>query len=412
MMPERQDIDYELLVDRAIDDFHPVKRLWAVSTRLAFWILLETALLILCAGIKVINDLSSPVSPRDLVECGPLILTSIAAAFLAMRSAIPGREVARWELLLLMAAVVKAVALNYEPSARSVSSDELVHAGGISTLKLLGLSALPWIVLFWSVRRGVPMQPAKTGALVGIVAFCLALAMYRFTSQASVFPNPIILQVLFGILVTAISAPTGSIWLNWISRWQQTSGAAIAPTLRWTLFNAGTAFPLAIRLSIVALMLVIGARPGTFASVPDFDLAIDHYNQSLTGFSPNVPSSSVETVLNAYAEHGMPVYMWDFGAEGFKLVGGRWEPLSDGTPVTYTWFRNGTGGVICMFKHTEGFERPSATHEEHGHLLFYKYRGFSVCLINVGGYGNFIRVIAAPMPMKRFVPMVFTATAP
>jgi hypothetical protein len=47
--------------------------------------------------------------------------------------------------------------------------------------------------------------------------------------------------------------------------------------------------------------------------------------------------------------------------------------------------------------------------EERRHLLFYRYRDFSFCLINVGGYGNFISVIAAPMPLKRFEHLVLAA---
>jgi hypothetical protein len=92
-------------------------------------------------------------------------------------------------------------------------------------------------------------------------------------------------------------------------------------------------------------------------------------------------------------------------------VGGRWEPLADGTPVTYTWFRGAKGGVICMIKQVDAFNPPSAVHEEHNSLLFYKYRGFSLCLIDVGGYGNFICVIAARMPMKQFVDLVLAAGA-
>jgi hypothetical protein len=117
----------------------------------------------------------------------------------------------------------------------------------------------------------------------------------------------------------------------------------------------------------------------------------------------------METMLAAYVEHGMPAYMWDFDAEGFKLVGGRWDPLADGTLVTYTWFRGAKGGVMCMFRQTYGFNPPSMAHDERHHLLFYRYRGFSFCLINVGGYGNFISVIAAPMPLQQFEKVLLAA---
>jgi len=100
--------------------------------------------------------------------------------------------------------------------------------------------------------------------------------------------------------------------------------------------------------------------------------------------------------------------MWDFGPEGFRLVGGRVERLPDGVPVTYTWFAGAKGGVMCMFRQTDGFAPPSAVHAEHNHLLFYRYRGFSICLTNVGGYGTFISVIAAPLPMPEFMHLVLT----
>jgi hypothetical protein len=137
------------------------------------------------------------------------------------------------------------------------------------------------------------------------------------------------------------------------------------------------------------LLLVLRVGISGNERVPDFDLAIDNYQQSLTNFRPNVPSSSLATVLTAYIERGMPSYMWDFGPQGFKLVGGRFERLADGTPITYTWFRGTKAGVMCMFKQVSGFEPPAAIHHERDHLLFYRYRGYSVCLINVGGVRRF-----------------------
>jgi len=52
--------------------------------------------------------------------------------------------------------------------------------GGISAVELFGLASLPWSVLFWVVRRGVPLQPEKTGVIIGLAAFSFALAVLRF----------------------------------------------------------------------------------------------------------------------------------------------------------------------------------------------------------------------------------------
>jgi hypothetical protein len=62
--------------------------------------------------------------------------------------------------------------------------------------------------------------------------------------------------------------------------------------------------------------------------------------------------------------------------------------------------------VICMMKQTDAFKPPPGALEVERGLLFYRYRGFSICLINIGGYGDFLSVIAAPMPMRQFVALI------
>ena len=45
-MAELNEIDYQGLIDRLVQDLRPVKRLWPVSVRLSLWILLQAALLL------------------------------------------------------------------------------------------------------------------------------------------------------------------------------------------------------------------------------------------------------------------------------------------------------------------------------------------------------------------------------
>lgn len=84
-------------------------------------------------------------------------------------------------------------------------------------------------------------------------------------------------------------------------------------------------YPVALAVSIAMLIVTLHSSTENFAPVRNFDLAIESYEQSLTTFRSNVPSSSIDTILAAYIEHGMPSYMWDSGPEGFKLAGGRME---------------------------------------------------------------------------------------
>jgi hypothetical protein len=330
---------------------------------------------------------------------GVAIVASIAAAFLALRGAVPGREITSSELVLLIALICLAIAIPSE------------YTSGL-TLKwnaateLLELAALPWLVLFWAVRRGVPLQPQKTGAIVGLSAFSFALAVLRFIHYLDGVTNQIIWLSACGILLVVFSALAGRLWLDWVGRWQQSS---VADEAWQPWFASRVVFPVAVAASIMAFIFVVRTIRYDVVAIPDFNRTIDTYQRSLTEFRSNVPSASIESVLTAYVDHGMPAYMWDFGPQGFKLLGGRWQPLTDGTPATYTWFRGYKSGVICMMRQTDGFNPPPGGREVHQGMLFYRYHGFSLCLINIGGYGNFISVIAAPIPMTQFVPLVLQA---
>ncbi|MBV8360017.1 MAG: DUF1109 family protein [Deltaproteobacteria bacterium] len=403
-MSPRHEIDYEALIENSIKDFQPVKRLWSAGARLICWILLETAILSLAVWLRGYDNLRILFhNSGQLAATGLFISASIATAFIALKSAIPGRELSRTQLALAIA--VAAAAFGVELAGARFN--QIPGAAPVSMLRLFGFAALPWLSLFWAVRRGVPLQPEVTGAAVGFASFCFALALCQIVSQPIRLPNSVIVLVLSGATLIVLSTLAGRFWLNWIARWQQPAAAEVATSI-WTAFNAETVFPLALGASMVAFLFVLSSRQ-QIARIPDFDLAIDSYERALVDFRPNVPSTSMETMLTAYVEHGMPAYMWDFGPEGFTLVGGRWDPLPDGTPVTYTWFRGTKGGVMCIFRQIDAFNPPPLAHDEHHHLLFYRYRNFSLCLINVGGYGNFVSVIAAPMPLKRFEHLVLEA---
>jgi Negative regulator of sigma F len=394
-MSQGHDLDYEALINRTIKNFEPVKRLWPIRIRFLCWTLLESIILALAGALSRRQCLSPGIDyPGLIVSSGLSITASLAAAFLALRSAVPGCEITWRALVLLTAVVIGTVAL---PSATPSG----VCQGIISAVQLLGLAALPWSALFWAVRRGVPLQPQKSGAVIGLSAFSLALAALRLI-HCPELPDQVIWLAASLVLVVAVSTLGGALWLNWIAFWQRSQRRDGSKVSQW--FNARPAFPMAVAAAVGAFMFVLVR--GGLTRIPDFDLAIDNYQSSLAGFRANVPSASVESVLAAYVEHGMPAYMWDFGPQGFKLIGGLWQPLPDGTPVTFTCFRGTTGGVICMMKQTDAFKPPPGALEVERGLLFYRYRGFSICLINIGGYGDFLSVIAAPMPMRQFVALI------
>jgi Negative regulator of sigma F len=394
------EIDYKVLIDHSIKDFQPATKLWPVGVRLVFWLFLELSLLTLCASVNGLQAIASLIRrPWILIQPGAFTLASVAAAFLALRSAIPAREPSRSELLLVIGGVCAAFAVAvFQPLA----APSQVHDADLNwLLQMLALSTLPWTVLFWAVARGVPLRPFETGGLIGVASFCFSVAADRLISESNGFTSPLVWQGTFGIIVAAGSAFAAAHCLNPVRRWRRSSELVEAQSTTAAFFSRS--LPLAIGGSIATLFLVLSNAGRTSHPIPDFDLAIAKYQGAVAHFTPNVPSRDIETMLTAYVENGMPTYMWDFSRQGFKFVGGRFEHLPDGAAVTYTWFHGAKSGVMCMFRQTEGFKAPSGAYEERQHLLFYRYRGFSVCLINVGGYGSFLSVIVAQMPMDRFM---------
>jgi hypothetical protein len=396
-------VDFERLIEGLITDFRPIRRLWPVGVRLACWLLFEAAILLLAVAIRGYGNLQAlPHDQQRLIAIGLLLIASIAAAYLALKGAVPGRQVTWSQTGILI--VLLVAAFGYTPGGRVT---EVPESLSIIIPQIFSLAALPWLCLFWAVRRGVPLQPEVTGAVIGVAAFCLAAALWQIADGSA--PHPIAVLGLSCTGVIVLSAIAGRRWLNWIALWHHEEAAAKRIQNRWEPFKLWPAFSLGLIASTAALILVVNSAGPPVGRVAEFDLAIESYQRAMQGFHPNVPSTSMETVLTAYVEHGMPAYMWDFGSQGFKLVGGRWASLPDGTPITYTWFRGTRGAVMCVFKQTEGFNPPSIAHDERHKLLFYRYRDFSFCLINVGGYGNFISVITAPMPLKRFEHLVLAA---
>jgi hypothetical protein len=409
-MAETREYRYARLIDQLAGELRPVKRLWPVRKKLGLWVLLETAILLMASAMMGRAGFSASIHGINAAPVAMLLAVSVVAAGLALRGAVPGRDAAPAELGLLALAIVAAAAeVHYGGQADAITFDIWSSAGWNSMLGVLGWAALPYVVLFLAVGRGVALHPARTGGLIGVAAFCFAIAADRFLSRWSGAPCPEVWSLILGLVVTTLSAWAGRVWLNPARVWRSETGASEASPAPSGWWEIKLWYPVALAASMAMLIVTLYSSGDNFAPVRNFDLAIESYEQSLTSFRSNVPSGSIDTVLAAYIEHGMPSYMWDFAPEGFKLVGGRMDQLPDGTPVSYTWFRKQNAGVMCMFKATVGFNPPALAHEPRAGMLFYRYRGFSICLLNLANYGNFISVIVAPMPMLEFQRMVLAS---
>jgi hypothetical protein len=173
-MPEMSEIDYGVLIDRLIQDFRPVKRLWRVRVRLLLWILLEVAILAVVTLLDGRPDLETIINSHHGFDAAGFFLVSIAAAWMALRNSIPGRETSATELTMLGLGIIAAsLIVQFEPLTQTLlSSDDFLSALG----RQFALAALPWVSLFWAARRAMPLRPRLTGGIIGVAASSFALA--------------------------------------------------------------------------------------------------------------------------------------------------------------------------------------------------------------------------------------------
>ena len=395
---------HQPLLDRLANELQPVRRLWPVRLRLSLLVALETTLLLLLHTFTSgIPDAASAFASSATIVVS--LAVSFFASSLALREAVPGRGARLCEMTLLgCACVVAAITMTRDPLSQSA----LATSSAAESVRLIGWIALPAAFLFLAARRGVVLMPMRTGLLIAVTGLAFGVATDRFVALHDGAPcsNSSILSV--GLVLLPFAILTARQWLDPRRVWDEAPSRGITAPIDSFWLSCRSTSPVWLTASLM-LLIAIGTTRRSLAPASELDLAVDGYQRAITSFIPNVPSNSVAEVLTAYVEHGMPSYMWDFGPDGFKLVGGRLDHLPDGTPVSFTLFRKDRSGVMCVFRPISGFVAPMKAHDERNGMLFYRYRGYSVCLINLGNYGSFASLIVSPLPLRQFENLVVAA---
>ena len=147
------------------------------------------------------------------------------------------------------------------------------------------------------------------------------------------------------------------------------------------------------------VMLRGGATPAH--AVPPFDVAIDNYSQFAGHFESNIKSNSPADISDAYMDHKLPGFLWNFEPSGYKLIGGRVDHLPDGRPVSFTFYRGDNGTILCTFMEAHGFEPPPRPVRVMGNHTYYDYRGYRICLSYP--HGDFICILTTRRTVDEFV---------
>jgi len=160
-----------LIVDLAAG-LAPVRRLPAVSTRMAGWLVLAAG--VVAAAVWMIGprpDLSTAIATAALrwSLVMPLAAAMIAAAS-ALRLSVPGTDRSPWiRWLSIGVMALWAAALPLVPHANPSSFnaiDDPVHA--VCVLRVIAISLLPLVMLTRGVWRGYALDGAWAGALAAL----------------------------------------------------------------------------------------------------------------------------------------------------------------------------------------------------------------------------------------------------
>jgi Putative zinc-finger len=172
---------------------------------------------------------------------------------------------------------------------------------------------------------------------------------------------------------------------------------------RFSIRRARLWAPIAIAAVAVFAFVMLhgGGGPAPAHAIPPFDIAIDHYEHFNQHFEPNVNSASPAELSDAYMDHKLPGFLWNFQHTGYKLRGGRVDRLADGTSVAYTFYQGDAGSVLCTFMKSHGFQAPDGEVQEMNGHRCYRYKGYSVCLSFPPG--GFICILVSHRPMKEFM---------
>ena len=153
----------------------------------------------------------------------------------------------------------------------------------------------------------------------------------------------------------------------------------------------------------IAILLLVTIRAPRTKQTPtsDFDVAIEKFSGFEKHFEPNVPSDSYGSIGETYNSHDMPGMLWNFEPLGYRLVGGRIDPLPNGRPATYTFYRGPKGAVMCTRFQVDEVVIPPGGHLMHPGQYAYSYKGFSL-ILSVDYARRWVCILMSRVPEREF----------
>jgi hypothetical protein len=206
---------HRALVDRLAADLRPVRPLWTVGRRLTLWLAVELGILIYTL-IRTPNDYALKLEhPGYALQVACFIAAGVTMAVLALRAAIPGRAPGAGAITASVAmAAAGAAMLLFLPLRTGGQLGDFVVTGSGCAIATCARTLIPWIVLWWAVRRGAPINGSAAGAMVGGAATFFTFAIMRLDCPIDEQLHLIVWHLGPVVLIIALSALAGAAWLR------------------------------------------------------------------------------------------------------------------------------------------------------------------------------------------------------
>ncbi|MBV8453485.1 MAG: DUF1109 family protein [Deltaproteobacteria bacterium] len=208
------------LVRRLSSEITPSRPLWPVYARLTLWMLIEISILAWVISHTTNDFVARLTHPAYAIQIVFFATAAIMCAALALESAIPGRPLSAKVATMATALVLTGTALLVmaQPMATSDSLGDFARNGWRCAIGTMLFGTLPWLALWWLVKRGVSMNGWLSGLLAGAGALLFSFAVMRIVCPVDEPLHLLTWHLLPALAVITLSTLAGAKWLRFRPR--------------------------------------------------------------------------------------------------------------------------------------------------------------------------------------------------
>jgi hypothetical protein len=207
----RHEAHHRALVSRLAGEITPRRPLWPVSARLTLWMLIEAGILTWVISHTTNDFVARLTHPAYSIEIVLFATAAIICAALALKSAIPGRILSAKEITMAasLAMAGTVVFIMAQPIATSDPLGDFARNGWRCAVDTVLSGTLPWLGLWWLVKRGASMSGWLSGLLAGAGALLFSFAVMRMVCPIDEPLHLLIWHLLPALTVIGLSALAG-----------------------------------------------------------------------------------------------------------------------------------------------------------------------------------------------------------